>query len=70
MEILAVTPENINYEGIFCAVKGEYSEGINEKIEWYKKRYEEGLRILIAKDKDGKNAGFIEYAWRVFMANH
>lgn len=73
MEILAVTPENINYEGIFCAVKGEYSEGINKKIEWYKKRYQEGLRILIAKDKDGKNAGFIEYvpgeySWRTINA--
>ena len=72
-EIIEVTPENIEQETVFC-IKDLTSEGFRCKQEWYSQRYEEGLRLCIMKDTEGKMIGFIEFvparmAWRPVTAN-
>lgn len=71
--IIDVTPGNVREEGIFCAIKNQYMTGIEKKIDWFNKRYNEGLRMKIVKNESGEAAGFIEYvpgefAWRTVDA--
>lgn len=68
LKIVAVTPENVQTETLFCirTVKNSDFEG---KRKWYERRYAEGLRLHILKDSDGRMLGFIEFvpadfAWR------
>lgn len=67
MEIIEVTPKNINEFGIAC-VKNQKHVGFPIKHKWFIKRYKEGLRIQLLHN--GKAAcGMIEYipaeyAWR------
>ena len=68
MKIIEVTPRNAVRETFFC-IKDTKRKGFRDKLEWYEKRYREGLRIEILKDEDDKMLGFIEYvpaknAWR------
>ena len=68
MKIVEVTPENIAAEGIFCA-KDFKSQGFENKRLWYEKQYEQGMRLCILKNEEGKAIGFVEYvpadqAWR------
>lgn len=74
IEITEVTPDNINQTGIFC-IKDHRAEGALNKMEWFLKQYDSGLRIKIAIT-ESRQAGFIEYlpaeiAWRpVDAANY
>ncbi len=72
MKIVKVTPENVLEEGIFC-IKNAKSPGFEKKLEWFRKRYQEGLILKLVKDDQDVTAGFIEYvpaeyAWRPVMA--
>ncbi len=71
-QIVELTLENLDEEGIYC-IKDSKSEGSIGKRAWYKKEFEFGLKIFIAKNYQGKQIGFIEavpaeYAWRPVSA--
>lgn len=68
MQIIDVTSENVLEESLFCS-KNIKSQGFKDKTSWFEKRYEEGLRLKILKNGQGKSVAFIEYvpashAWR------
>ncbi len=68
VQIIDVSPNNVEEETLFC-IKDLLKPGFQCKMQWFNKRYEEGLRMNILKDSDGKMIGFIEYipieeAWR------
>jgi len=72
--IIDVTDDNISETGIYC-IKNKKSAGYKSKVEWYKSNIENGIKIKIATDYQGKQLGFIEYipsefAWRPIKANN
>ena len=72
-KIIEITPDNIYETGALCGNDFQFKEGMKKKIEWYRKRYEEGLRIKISINQDGIKTGMIEYvpgeyAWRTVKA--
>ena len=74
IEILDVTSENVEEIGVFC-IKDKKSQGYKSKIDWFKKRINNGLKIKIAIDRQNKQLGFIEYipselAWRPVKAEN
>ncbi|MDN5199815.1 GNAT family N-acetyltransferase [Fulvivirgaceae bacterium BMA10] len=73
-KLIDVTPDNVNDTGIYC-IKDKKAEGSQAKISWFKKRYDEGLRIKLAIDHEDTQIGFIEYtpsevAWRPIEADN
>lgn len=73
IRIIDITPDNIQAEGVFCGIGRQFDDGRKKKLEWFKKRYEEGLRIKISVDEDGLKTGMIEYVpgevcWRTVKA--
>jgi L-amino acid N-acyltransferase YncA len=72
-DLIHVTPENVDEIGIHCVGSKEHP-GRKPKIEWFKREYKRGLRILMLfSAKAGKSVGFIEYApgesaWRAVNA--
>ncbi|MDP4089459.1 MAG: GNAT family N-acetyltransferase, partial [Bacillota bacterium] len=74
VKIIEVTPDNIIDAGILCGNEAQFQEGKSRKIQWYKNRYEEGLRIKVSVNGEGITTGMIEYvpgeyAWRTVNAN-
>jgi hypothetical protein len=74
VQIIEVNLQNLAETGIFC-IKDKKSKGYKSKIEWYRKQFENGLRIKIAVDESGKQLGFIEFvpaefAWRPIKAEN
>lgn len=72
ISIIDVTSENVAEVGVFCN-KNKKSPGFKAKVEWYKKSFDQGLRMKIAVDSSGKQLGYIEYmpgeiAWRPVIA--
>lgn len=72
--ILDVTTENVSDIGIFC-IKDRKSPGYLSKFNWFKEKINQGLKIKIAVDNNGKQVGFIEYipselAWRPIKADN
>lgn len=70
--IVDINPANVQEETVYC-IKNVKSPGFEKKKLWFTARYEEGLRMHILKDPEGKMAGFIEYlpgakAWRPVKA--
>ncbi len=67
-KITEVTAENIAEAGM-CCNKDKKSPGYKAKVEWFKLKINEGLKIRLLLDEGGKQIGFIEYlpaeiAWR------
>jgi GNAT superfamily N-acetyltransferase len=74
VRIIDVTADNISETGLYC-IKDKKTAGYKSKVEWYKSNIENGLKIKIATDYQGKHLGFIEYipsefAWRPIKANN
>jgi GNAT superfamily N-acetyltransferase len=74
INIIDVTTDNVDEVGIYC-IKNKKSPGYNKKVEWFKNKINNGLRIKIATDKQGKQLGFIEFipseiAWRPINAQN
>ncbi len=74
MRIIEVTPENATKETFFC-IKDTKRQGFKDKLKWFEKRFEEGLKIKILKNDEDKMIGFIEYvpaknAWRPIDADN
>ena len=72
-EIIDVTAANVEEFGTYC-IKNKKAPGYHKKIEWFKKKLNDGLKIKIALDSDGKQQGFIEFipaenAWRPITAD-
>jgi GNAT superfamily N-acetyltransferase len=72
VEIVSLNPDNIESEDIVCVRGEKNSEGINNKKEWLKKRFKEGLKFKILKI-NGRSWGMIEYlpaenGWRPIEA--
>jgi L-amino acid N-acyltransferase YncA len=70
--IITVNAENVDELGFFC-VKNKKHPSYVAKFSWLRQRFNEGLRIKLVMTKEGKQAGFIEYApgeytWRVVHA--
>lgn len=70
--IVGVTAENVADAGI-CCNKDKKSPGFNAKVEWFKLKINQGLKIQLLLDARGKQIGFIEYipaemAWRPVKA--
>ena len=68
LNIIDVTTGNIDEVGVYC-LKDRKSAGFNKKIEWFKSKINQGLKMKIAADDQGKQLGYIEYmpseiAWR------
>ena len=68
LTITDVTPANVLKETLFC-IADPSKPGFENKRQWFVQRYEEGLRLKILKDAEGKRMAFIEYipaefAWR------
>lgn len=72
--IVDVTATNLDSVGAFCLQSKKNTEGYKAKVEWMKKRFEEGLRYKVLYVNEGakkgfRARGFIEYmpgefAWR------
>ena len=74
MKIISVTPENVIKETLFC-IKDTKRFGFKDKVKWFEKRFDEGLKIKILKNDADKMLGFIEYlpakvAWRPIDADN
>ena len=63
-----VGPDNLALCGIGCLTNPKH-EGYQPKVDWLERRFAEGLRFLLYRDKKGKPLAFLEYvpgeyAWR------
>lgn len=74
INIIDVTTGNIVEVGVYC-IKDRKSPGFNKKVEWFKSKINQGLKMKIAADNQGKQLGYIEYmpseiAWRPINASN
>lgn len=74
IKIIEVTAENISDVGVYC-IKDKKSPGRELKIDWFKKKINNGLKIRIVVDNQDKQLGFIEYlpseiSWRPIKAKN
>lgn len=73
-QIIDITPSNVEESGTYC-VKDKKSPGFKAKAKWFNDEYQNGLRLKIAFDSNGKQMGFIEFtnaeaAWRPVNAEN
>jgi len=66
--LVKVGPENLSECGIGC-IRDPANLGFGRKVKWLRKRFAEGLRILLFRDEREKPLAFLEYvpgefAWR------
>jgi len=66
--LVKVGPENLSECGIGC-MRNRDNPGYERKVKWLRKRFAEGLRILLFRDEKEKPLAFLEYvpgefAWR------
>ena len=68
LSLVTVGPENLAKCGIGCLSNPE-NQGYQCKVDWLRQTFDEGLRLLMFRDGEGKALGFLEYvpgefAWR------
>jgi len=66
--LVRVGPENLAACGV-GSERNRRNPGYGRKVEWLRKRFDEGLRFLLLRDEREKPLGFLEYvpgefAWR------
>lgn len=74
VSFINVTPENVAETGVYC-IKSKKDPGYAAKVNWFKNKLNEGLKMIIAEDEKGKQLGFIEFlpaekAWRPIQAGN
>lgn len=74
IQVIDVTARNVADAGIYC-IKDKKAPGFKAKLDWFKSKFNKGLKIKIVIDKTGKQLGFIEYlpseaAWRPIKADN
>ena len=67
-----VGPDNLSECGIGCLANPEHP-GYQCKVDWLRHTFDEGVRLLMFRDGEGKALGFLEYvpgefAWRPVQA--
>jgi len=67
-----VGPANLSECGIGCLSNPEHP-GYQSKVGWLRQTFDEGVRLLMFRDGEGKTLGFLEYvpgefAWRPVQA--
>jgi len=72
IELLSITPDNVEKYGFFCYKSKPKAPGRKQKLAWLEQRFAEGLSIKMLIE-DGRQVGFIEYtegeqAWRAVEA--
>lgn len=72
VEIVTVDDTNVTSYGFFCYKSKPKSKGYQQKLNWLKARFSEGMKIKILYES-GRSVGFIEYvpgeyAWRAVRA--
>lgn len=73
VQVIDVTLDNVDEVGCSCFMKADDQAHL-DKIDWFKKRTKEGMKIKILKHKNEKKSiGYIEYtkgenAWRAVEA--
>ncbi len=70
IDIINLNIENIDEHGCYCLMNKK-QKGHTQKIDWLKKRFQEGLKAKILRSKKDGNIGYIEYisgelSWRAF----
>lgn len=73
IEIIDINPSNIAEYGISC-IKNPKHEGYQQKLNWLKNRFPEGLKMKILYSQAEGSIGFIEYipgeySWRAIEAD-
>ena len=73
-EIRSVNVDNVSELGVYC-IKNKKAPGYQKKIDWFKKEFQNGLKIFIAIDENEKQLGFIECtpaerSWRPILATN
>ena len=68
-----VGPENLFERGIGCLANPK-NPGYQCKVDWLRRTFDEGVRLLMLRDGEGKTMGFLEYvpgefAWRPVQAD-
>jgi len=58
--LIRVGPENLEEYGIGC-IRDRDNPGYGRKVEWLRRRFDEGLRFLLLRDEREKPLGFLEY---------
>jgi len=59
-KLLEISADNIDEYGIYC-LKNKKLPGYSKKIDWFKENINNGLKIIIAIDKEENQIGYIEY---------
>lgn len=59
----------------FFCIKNKKAPGYNEKMSWFKAKTNQGIKLKVAVDEEGKQQAFIEYvpsenAWRPILATN
>ena len=72
-EIISVDASNVDQHGFFCYMSKPKTPGYQQKLEWVKARFTEGMHIKMIHEIGGRTVGFIEYipgeyAWRAVNA--
>lgn len=72
IEVVTVDDTNITEYGFFCYKSKTKSAGYQQKLNWLRQRFSEGMKIKILYE-NGRSVGFIEYipgefAWRAVKA--
>lgn len=72
IKIVDVNAEAVETFGFYCS-KNKADEGYRKKLDWLHHRFDEGLKIKLLQDEEGRDLGFIEYvpgefAWRPVAA--
>ncbi len=70
IDIINLHIKNIDEHGCYCLLNKK-QKGYSQKIDWLKKRFQEGLKAKILYSKKDGNIGYIEYvsgehSWRAF----
>lgn len=71
VELINVTAETVDKTGFFCKMSAKKTAGYQRKVAWLKKRFSEGLELVMLGDGQ---RGFIEtipgpFAWRAIEAD-
>ena len=76
-KIIDINEDNVDLDGLFCKKSQKKQAGYQNKVNWIKKRFKEGLKykMLMINEKGKQNSrGFIEYIpgeynWRGIQAD-
>ena len=74
LKFITVTKDNVEKYGVFC-IKNQKAQGFKDKVNWFKTKMNNGIKLIIVIDSQDKQLGFVEYipseiAWRPIKATN